>query len=81
QEALAQGYTSYKIKARPWWDVYAQVEAISAVTPPQFRLDLDWNMMLLNLGNAAPVLAELDKEPRIAIYESPIMQHDVEGQQ
>jgi L-alanine-DL-glutamate epimerase-like enolase superfamily enzyme len=80
QEALAQGYTSYKIKVRPWWDVYAQIEAISAVTPPHFRLDLDWNMMLINHGNAAPVLAELDTFSRIAIYESPIMQHDVEGQ-
>lgn len=80
QEALAQGYTSYKIKARPWWDIYEQVAAISAVTPEYFRLDLDWNNMLLNAGNAAPVLAELDKQPRIAIYESPIMQRDVEGQ-
>ena len=77
--ALAQGYTSYKIKARPWWDVYAQVEAIAKVTPPHFRLDLDWNDMLLNAGNAAPVLTELDKEERIAIYESPILQRDVEG--
>ena len=80
QAAVAQGYTSYKIKARPWWDVYAQVEAISAVTPPHFRLDLDWNTMLVNQGNAAPVLAALDAYPRVAIYESPIMQHDVEGQ-
>jgi L-alanine-DL-glutamate epimerase-like enolase superfamily enzyme len=79
REALARGYTSYKIKARPWWDVYAQVEAIREVTPPHFRLDLDWNDMLLNAGNAAPVLAELDKEERIAIYESPIVQRDVEG--
>ena len=79
-EALAAGYTSYKIKARPWFDVFAQVEAISAVTPEYFRLDLDWNNMLINQGNAAPVLAELDKQPRVAIYESPIMQHDVEGQ-
>jgi L-alanine-DL-glutamate epimerase-like enolase superfamily enzyme len=61
--------------------VYAQIEAISAVTPPHFRLDLDWNTMLLNQGNAAPVLAALDAYPRVAIYESPIMQHDVEGQQ
>jgi L-alanine-DL-glutamate epimerase-like enolase superfamily enzyme len=80
QEALAAGYTSYKIKARPWWDVYEQVAAISAVTPPHFRLDLDWNNMLLNLGNAAPVLAELDRYERVAIYESPIMQRDIEGQ-
>jgi L-alanine-DL-glutamate epimerase-like enolase superfamily enzyme len=80
QEALAAGYTSYKIKARPWFDVYEQVEAISRVTPPYFRLDLDWNNMLLNAGNAAPVLAALDGYERVAIYESPIMQRDVEGQ-
>jgi L-alanine-DL-glutamate epimerase-like enolase superfamily enzyme len=80
QEAVRQGYTSYKIKARPWWDIYAQVEAISAVTPPHFRLDLDWNTMLVNQGNAAPVLRALDQYERVAIYESPIMQHDVEGQ-
>jgi len=79
-EALAQGYTSYKIKARPWFDVYAQVEAISAATPPHFRLDIDWNNMLINAGNAAPVLTTLDGYERVAIYESPIFQHDVEGQ-
>ena len=79
QEALARGYTSHKIKARPWWDVYEQVEAISAVTPPHFRIDMDWNQMLINAGNAAPVLTELDKHERVAIYESPIMQRDVEG--
>lgn len=80
KEAVARGYTAYKIKARPWWDVYAQVEAIGEVTPPHFRLDLDWNNMLINAGNAAPVLAALDRYERVAIYESPIMQRDVEGQ-
>jgi hypothetical protein len=35
--------------------------------------------MLLNAGNATPVLTELDKQERVAIYESPIMQRDVEG--
>ncbi len=79
KEALERGYASYKIKARPWWDVFEQVEAIAKVTPPWFRLDLDWNNMLLNAGNAAPVLTELDKQERVAIYESPIMQRDVEG--
>ena len=80
QLAVAQGYTSYKIKARPWWDIYAQIEAISAVTPQHMRLDLDWNTMLINQGHAAAVLHELDGYERVAIYESPIMQHDVEGQ-
>jgi len=78
-DAQAAGYTSYKIKARPWWDVYDQVDAISKVSPTQFRLDLDWNQMLLNAGNAAPVLAKLDANERVAIYESPIMQRDIEG--
>jgi L-alanine-DL-glutamate epimerase-like enolase superfamily enzyme len=79
QDAVARGYTSHKIKARPWWDEYEQVEAISAVTPPYYDIDLDWNQMLINAGNAAPVLEELDKYERVAIYESPIMQRDVEG--
>jgi L-alanine-DL-glutamate epimerase-like enolase superfamily enzyme len=68
-----------KFKARPWWDVFARVEAVRKVTPPYLRLDLDWNDMLLNAGNAAPVLTELDREERVAIYESPIAQRDVEG--
>jgi L-alanine-DL-glutamate epimerase-like enolase superfamily enzyme len=79
QDALARGYTSYKIKARPWWDIYEQVEAIGAVTPPHFHLDLDWNQMLINAGNAAPVLDALDGYERVSIYESPILQRDVEG--
>jgi len=79
KEALSKGYTALKTKARPWWDIFAQVEAMSAVTPPYFRLDLDWNNLLLNAGNAAPILTELDKYERVAIYESPIMQRDVEG--
>ena len=79
KEALTQGYTAYKTKARPWWDVFEQVATIDAVTPPYFKLDLDWNQMLINVGNAAPVLQELDKHERVAIYESPIMQRDIEG--
>ena len=79
EDAVAQGYIFHKFKARPWIDVYAQVEAISAVTPPHYRLDVDWNQMLLNVGTATPVLQRLDRCERVAIYEGPIMQHDVEG--
>ncbi|MCU0521806.1 MAG: mandelate racemase/muconate lactonizing enzyme family protein [Anaerolineae bacterium] len=79
KEALARGYTAYKTKARPWWDVYEQVRAVSEATPPHFSLELDWNQMLINAGNATPVLTELDRTGRVAIYESPIMQRDVEG--
>jgi L-alanine-DL-glutamate epimerase-like enolase superfamily enzyme len=79
QDALQQGYIFHKFKARPWICVYEQVEAISAVTPPHYRLDLDWNSMLLNVGTAAPVLQKLDTYERVSIYEGPILQHDVEG--
>ena len=79
QDAVAEGYTAHKFKARPWFDVYAQVEAIGAVTPPHYRLDLDWNGLLVHAGNAAPVLAELDRFERVAIYESPIPHDDLEG--
>jgi len=79
RDAVRQGYTSHKIKARPWWDIYAQVEAISQATPDYYQLDMDWNQMLANVSNAVPVLQRLDQMPKVSIYESPIFQHDVEG--
>lgn len=79
RDAIAEGYTAHKFKARPWFDVFAQVEAIGAVTPPHYRLDLDWNEMLLNPGNAIPVLTTLDKYEQVAIYEGPIAHRDIEG--
>lgn len=79
KDAVAAGYTAHKFKVRPWIDIYAQVEAVSAVTPPHYRIDVDWNEMLLNAGNATPVLTQLDQYERIAIYESPIPHDDLEG--
>ncbi|MEC8991483.1 MAG: mandelate racemase/muconate lactonizing enzyme family protein [Candidatus Latescibacterota bacterium] len=79
QEAVAAGYIFHKFKTRPWFDVYEQVEAISAVTPELYRLDLDWNGMLMNVGTATPVMQRLDHYERVSIYEGPINQSDVEG--
>ncbi|MFD2079101.1 galactonate dehydratase/D-galactarolactone cycloisomerase [Actinopolymorpha cephalotaxi] len=79
KEAVAAGYVFHKFKARPWLDVYAQVDQVSAVTPPHYRLDIDWNAMLLSAGDAAPVLRELDRRERVAIYETPIPHADLEG--
>ena len=80
QDALADGYIFHKFKTRPWFDVYEQVEAIGAVTPEHYRLDLDWNGMLMNVGTATPVMQRLDQYERVSIYESPINQADVDGQ-
>ncbi|WP_020579773.1 mandelate racemase/muconate lactonizing enzyme family protein [Actinopolymorpha alba] len=79
REAVAAGYLFHKFKARPWFDVYEQVAAISAETPPDYRLDIDWNAMLLNAGEAVPVLRELDRHDRVSIYETPIPHPDLEG--
>jgi L-alanine-DL-glutamate epimerase-like enolase superfamily enzyme len=79
REAVAAGYTFHKFKARPWIDVYEQVAAVRAVTPDNYRLDIDWNGMLLDAGNAVPVLQELDRDDRVAIYETPIPHPDLEG--
>jgi L-alanine-DL-glutamate epimerase-like enolase superfamily enzyme len=78
-DAVAAGYTSFKNKPRPWWDVYAQVEAVSAVTPPHFKLDLDPNGSLKNAATAVPVLTRLAGYERVAMFETPIPQNDILG--
>jgi L-alanine-DL-glutamate epimerase-like enolase superfamily enzyme len=79
-DAVEQRYTSLKLKARPWFDIIDQVEAVSAVTPSWFRLDIDWNSTLLTASAALPVLRALDEYERVGIYESPIPRADVTGQ-
>lgn len=67
REAVDAGYVFHKFKARPWLDVYEQIALLSEVTPPHYRLDIDWNAMLLTAGDATPVLKELDSAERVAI--------------
>ncbi|MFD1933790.1 MULTISPECIES: mandelate racemase/muconate lactonizing enzyme family protein [Nonomuraea] len=80
KDAMAEGYLAHKLKARPWFDVHEQVAAISAVTPVHYELDLDWNGMLRTPGEAIDVLRELDRQPRVKMYESPVLQSDVAAQ-
>jgi L-alanine-DL-glutamate epimerase-like enolase superfamily enzyme len=77
--ALARGYTSYKFKARPWFDLDEQLRTVTAEVPPWFDIDLDFNTMLNNSAHAARVLREIEKYPNVKIYESPIPQGDVAG--
>jgi L-alanine-DL-glutamate epimerase-like enolase superfamily enzyme len=79
REALSLGYMSAKLKARPWRDFKAQMEELAALVPSDFRFDADFNGFLLNAGHAVPYLLELEKNPAIVIFESPIPQGDVEG--
>ncbi|RKU34144.1 enolase [Candidatus Poribacteria bacterium] len=78
-DAVACGYTSFKNKPRPWWDIVAQVEAVAAAVPSDFKLDLDPNSSLRDADTAIPVLQKLATYPNVAMFESPIPQNDVEG--
>lgn len=80
RQAEQQGFTTMKAKARPWFDVEAQLEAVSQAASPAFRLDLDFNGLLLGVDLAAPFLGRLEeKYPLLAIVESPLPQDDLTG--
>ena len=81
KDAVENGYTSFKLKPRPWQDIVKQVDAINAVVPPDFKLDLDPNSTLQNAESAIPVIHKLEKYDIVAIFESPIPQDDIPGNQ
>ncbi|RIK37459.1 MAG: hypothetical protein DCC57_21630 [Chloroflexi bacterium] len=78
-EAVRQGYMSAKLKARTWYDLHAALQAIFAVVPEQFLLDLDFNATLDNAANAVKFLSTLEQYKQVAMFESPIPQGDVAG--
>lgn len=78
-DAVADGYTSFKLKARPWFDIRQQVAAICESVPSYFKLDIDFNALLLTAGRAVPVMQELERFSNVAIFETPIWQHDISG--
>jgi galactonate dehydratase len=80
-EAISQGYVSFKTKARPWFDPYEQMTILERAVPPYFEVDLDFNEMLNDTAHGTRVLAELEKFHNVTIFESPIFQHDVPGNQ
>jgi L-alanine-DL-glutamate epimerase-like enolase superfamily enzyme len=79
RDAVAAGYTSFKNKPRPWWDIVAQVDAISSVVPAYFKLDLDANATWQNAASAIPIIKKLEAYGNVAMFESPIPQTDVLG--
>jgi len=79
KDAVAQGYMSSKLKARTWYDLHAAIQAIIEDTPPQFKLDLDFNSTLANAANAVDFLKTLERYEQVAMIETPIPQGDVAG--
>jgi L-alanine-DL-glutamate epimerase-like enolase superfamily enzyme len=78
--AVAMGFTTMKVKARPWFDPLVQMEAVSKEVSPHFKLDMDFNGLLLGEDLAAPLIRRLEtKYSQLAIVETPIPQQDVAG--
>ena len=61
QIADARGYRGLKCKARAFYDVVEQSEAIQDVAPPDFRVEFDFNGSLINVEKALPILRELER--------------------
>jgi L-alanine-DL-glutamate epimerase-like enolase superfamily enzyme len=80
RESVRRGYTSFKMKARPWRDIIAQTDAVAKAVPPDYKFDVDFNGFLLNSARAEIVLHRLDQNPNVGMYESPFYLHqDLEG--
>lgn len=79
KQALSEGYTDFKTKARPWFDLKEQCSMLSKALPPFFRFDFDFNSMLLDGGRAIRYLPEIESFPQVAVFETPIPQDDIAG--
>lgn len=79
REAISAGYTTFKTKARPWFDLEDQVARLCEAVPDHFKIDMDFNDFGLDPAVAKPLCKRLERFPQIAIWESPIMQEDVDG--
>ena len=79
RDAMAQGYTDFKTKGRPWRDLVEDCRTLCRTLPPHFKLDMDFNDFLLDVGHATQVMQELAELPNVAAFETPIPQGDVEG--
>lgn len=79
--AYEQGYLAYKTKGRPWFDLWAQMEQATQVVPAEFKIDMDFNDTLLDAPRGIPILKQFEHYPQVDIWETPIPQADLKGNQ
>jgi galactonate dehydratase len=79
KEASVQGYTSFKAKARPWFDLDKQCQALEKILPGHFEVDFDFNSFLLDVTHAGRRLPQWERYHHLALHEAPIPQEDVAG--
>jgi L-alanine-DL-glutamate epimerase-like enolase superfamily enzyme len=79
QLAMANGYTSFKTKARPWFDLVENTRQLCQALPPHFEVDMDFNGFGVDTAHCTRLLKELEQFPQIVMFESPIPHSDVAG--
>ena len=79
QVAAERGYRGLKCKARAFYDIVEQAQAMQEAAPPDFRVEFDFNGSLVNVEKALPILRQLEKIPVVKGLEEPIFAYDMEG--
>ena len=79
--AYDQGYRAYKTKGRPWFDIYEQMDLAVQQVPAEFKIDMDFNDTLLDAERGMQIVKDLADYPQTDIYETPIPQDDIPGNQ
>ncbi len=79
KDAAAAGFTAFKTKARPWFDLMDQCQKLMPTLPPYMKVNFDFNATLMDSANAGRYCTEIEKYPQVSIFESPIPQSDVAG--
>ena len=74
--AAERGYRGLKCKARAFYDVVEQAEAMQQVAPKDFRIEFDFNGALISVEKALPVLRALENIPVVKGIEEPIFAYD-----
>ena len=64
KDAVAAGFTAFKIRARPWFDLQDQCEKLIPTLPPYMPVNFDFNDTLMDSAHAARYLVEIEKYPR-----------------
>jgi L-alanine-DL-glutamate epimerase-like enolase superfamily enzyme len=79
QIAAARGYRGLKCKARAFYDIADQAQAIQEVAPADFRVEFDFNGALVSVEKALPVLRHLESFAVVKGIEEPMFAYDIEG--
>lgn len=80
RHAYSLGYRLHKIKARPWFEVLEQAQAITEAVPDDFQLRVDANDSFETPQRTLEVVNQL-KGLNIESFETPIPQANIEGYQ